>query len=317
MKSLRVVLRSEHCYSAEAWTGTGLQPRVKPSGAAYLVHDKLAKGLAELGHRVYYLLEKGATAPLPPGVELVSRPVPEADVYHNLKSDRRPWILTCHRFDPWPAPPPDNWVYVSRFLAGRYGRERFVWNGLDPQDYVFTERKEHYFLFISAMGESLREPKFLHKGLDVALELARRLGFPLWVAGTGNRPQIIERVASLCAEGDVFYAGDVRGMEKARLLAGARALLFPTRLPEGCPLVMIEALMSGTPVICSDRGACPELITPEVGFVCSSLADWERAIAGADRISPQACRQLALERFHYRSMAEGYVREYRRQMNGG
>ena len=54
--------------------------------------------------------------------------------------------------------------------------------------------------------------------------------------------------------------GDVRGIQKARLFAGAKALLFPTRLNEAFGLVIAEALMSGTPVKCSTfRHAAPSL----------------------------------------------------------
>ena len=41
---------------------------------------------------------------------------------------------------------------------------------------------------------------------------------------------------------------------------------------------MVEALMLGTPVICSDRGACPEIVSPEVGFVCALPQDYVAAI---------------------------------------
>ena len=54
---------------------------------------------------------------------------------------------------------------------------------------------------------------------------------------------------------------------------------------------MAEALMSGTPVICSDRGACPELVTPEVGFVCGTREDYIDAIGSIAEISPAACRE--------------------------
>ncbi len=36
--------------------------------------------------------------------------------------------------------------------------------------------------------------------------------------------------------------------------------------------------MSGTPVICSDKGACPEIITRDVGFVCRYEPDYLNAI---------------------------------------
>ena len=49
---------------------------------------------------------------------------------------------------------------------------------------------------------------------------------------------------------------------------------------------MVQALMLGTPVICSDRGACPEIVSPEVGFVCALPQDYVAAIARFSEISP-------------------------------
>jgi glycosyltransferase involved in cell wall biosynthesis len=77
---------------------------------------------------------------------------------------------------------------------------------------------------------------------------------------------------------------------------------------------MAEALMSGTPVICSDRGACPELITPDVGFVCRNDGDYVRALRGVSRISPEACREKAVREFHYQRMAADYVVEYEKEI---
>jgi glycosyltransferase involved in cell wall biosynthesis len=42
------------------------------------------------------------------------------------------------------------------------------------------------------------------------------------------------------------------------LYAGAAAYLFPS-LYEGYGLPLLEAMASGTPVLTSDRGACPEV----------------------------------------------------------
>ena len=114
----------------------------------------------------------------------------------------------------------------------------------------------------------------------------------------------------MCREAGAKYVGDVRGKEKADLLAGAKGFLFPTQIDEAFGLGMVEALMSGTPVICSDRGACPEIITPEVGFTCSNEDQYIAAIEKVASIAPSTCREKAMRDYHYRTMAFNYVREY-------
>ena len=277
------------------------------------------KGQAELGHEVFYLLRQGAAMPLPPGATLVSKPVWDADILHTI-SDRdeclireweargKPWVATCHidmralGFSRRPAT--DNWIFVSRALARAHNRTRFVWNGIDPDACIYSESKQDYFLFMSSMDWEMK------KGLDIALSLCARFGLKLIVAGTGNNYKRIMRITSLCRELGVEYVGDVRGARKAELLAGAKAFLFPTRVEEAFGLGMVEALMSGTPVICSDRGACPELITRDVGFICRYESDYLNAIKRVSEISPQACREKAMREFHYLRMAKDYLREY-------
>lgn len=106
----------------------------------------------------------------------------------------------------------------------------------------------------------------------------------------------------------------MRGQKKAELLAGARAFIFPTRVDEAFGLGMAEALMSGTPVICSDKGACPELISPDVGFVCCNDQDYVNALRNVSRISPKACREKAMREFNYKRMAAEYVSEYEKEI---
>jgi len=334
---MRILLYARHRYPARRDDGTGLRPRPDPSGAPNHVNDLLARGLAEQGHAVDYLLPAGFEGPLPEGVRHVTRVPTEVDVHHNLCVAGRPWVVTVHAYRP-PAgyldryidgalvpdpardarPPyelPRNGICVSRTLARSFGGTRYVHNGVDPADFAFSETKGDYLLFMAGMQGPAYPDMYRRKGLELALELSLEMGFELVVAGTARERAVTEQVAALCRRAGARYVGDVRGPRKAELLASASALLFPTRLNEGCPLVIAEALLSGTPVISSDRGSCPELITSEVGFVCSDAAAYRRAIENVASISPRACRAKALQDFHYRRMAADYVREYESELH--
>jgi len=179
-----------------------------------------------------------------------------------------------------------------------------VWNGIDPDGYLFSETKQDYLLFLSAMDRALE------KGIDTALQLSRHHGFRLVVAGSARTQRAIENVRRMCQREGAEYIGDVRGTRKAELLAGARALLFPSRLNEGCPLAILEALASGTPVISSSVGGCPEILTSRTGFLCDSMADFSAAVEQIHQVRPRDCRQSVSERFHYRRMTADYLREY-------
>jgi glycosyltransferase involved in cell wall biosynthesis len=86
-------------------------------------------------------------------------------------------------------------------------------------------------------------------------------------------------------------------------------------LNEAGPLAIAEALMSGTPVIASDRGACPEMVSADVGFICRGDDDYAAAIQSLGTVSRQRCREYALEHFHYLRMAADYLREYERELS--
>src|SRR5882724_6081649 len=104
---MRVLMSSSHRYPAFRGTGRGLQPKRVPSGTGFLLHDLLVRGLAELGHEVFYLLPKGAYGPLPDGVFLVFEPVNDVDIQHTIsdrdldlvkerKGRNKAWVTTCH-----------------------------------------------------------------------------------------------------------------------------------------------------------------------------------------------------------------------------
>jgi len=319
---MRILLSSEHRYPAYKEAGIGLTPSPFPSGSGYYIHDLVMKGLVQLGHEVLYWLP-GANRPLPDGATLVREPVLDADLFHSAayrdesiaevtKAFGQRWVTTCHldltaRGKPRNATT-ENWIFVSRTLAQLHGRTRYVWNGIDPDDYIFSETKDGYFLFMSTMDWGNQ------KGLDTVISLSQQLGFKLVIAGTGKDQESIDNVMQMCRKINASYVGDVRGRRKAELLAGAAGFLFPTKVDEAFGLGMVEALMSGTPVICSDKGACREIITSDVGFVCKDEKDYVNAINNISRVPPQVCRAKAMKDFHYMRMAADYLREYEQQL---
>jgi len=320
---LRILLASRVGYPGDTGNGSGLSPKPFPSGSFFHIHHLIAKGLAELGHCVFY---RAATSvqPLPAGVEPVFHTIPAVDILHTLAFEdedlvelmqllHTPLVTTCHgdvqlrgrpRRDTGP-----NWIFVSRSLARLHGRTRFVLNGLDPSELTYSSSKADYVLFLASMDRAIE------KGLDLAILLAKQKGFHLVVAGTAGTQAKIERVAEICKAVRATYLGDVRGTRKAELLAAAKALLVPSRLDEGFGLTLVEAMMSGTPVICSDKGAFREIVSSDVGFICGDWEDYLYALDHITEIDPSACRERALSRFHYIRMARDYAEEYVNEIN--
>ena len=86
------------------------------------------------------------------------------------------------------------------------------------------------------------------KGLEAAVEAAAETGVPLRVAGEGPERERLERRAREL-RAPVTFLGRVSGDEVARLLAGAGALLLPSRYHEFSPYAVLEAMAAGVPVL--------------------------------------------------------------------
>ena len=310
-KNLRILIQSNHTYPA---CNGG------PGGGR--VFDHLIKGLAELGHQVIYYLEDNLKAPLPTNVSHTKHPLWNADIYHvrsdsmlseELTKRKLPWVATCHTDpDVWGLPRDvarSNWISVSRTLANSLEGKRFVLNGIDPGELSYSEEKDRYLLFVSTSRLAWK------KGLTEAIELAQVSQSHLFVAGSDADLDSMERVRNETETAGMTFLGEISGQRKSRVFAKARALLFPTKINEAFGLVIAEAMMSGTPVICSAKGACSELVSPHVGFVCNTREEYLRSIEHIEKISPQQCRSYAMEKFHYLRMAKDYVKEYQKELH--
>jgi glycosyltransferase involved in cell wall biosynthesis len=287
--------------------------------ASFRVTDLMVKGLAELGHEVHYQVQPGAE-PLPEGVRwMANGSPPSVDIAHRQVDPKvrksefpQPWVKTCHTdladrgLERSLAQ--DNWIFVSQALAQSYGSSRYVTNGVDPAEFIYSDSKDDYFLFVACLDRAEQ------KGIDVAITLAQKAGFKLIVAGSAANEEASTAIRAMCKHASIKLVGEIQGARKAELFAGARALLFPTQTNEAFGAVMAEALMSGTPVICSNRGACAEIISADVGFVCNTEQDYLAAISRVHEIKPVDCRNKALHEYHYLRMAKDYVGQYRQEI---
>jgi glycosyltransferase involved in cell wall biosynthesis len=154
--------------------------------------------------------------------------------------------------------------------------------------------------------------QFERKGLpDLLVALARpevlRLEWELTIAGggrSGDEPQPLqERARELGIEGRVRFIGWIEQPRVSDLLARSDALILPS-YEEGLPLVILEALAHGVPVICTPVGEIPQFLTDRETalFVTPGRRD-ELARALAELIAnPQLCADLAdAGRSHFRA----------------
>ena len=194
--------------------------------ASHAVHDDLARGLAELGHEVRYQVEVEGDHRLPDGVTAVSALRGDEEIVHHLGIARLPktslpWVRTSHSHVTLQGLTLDvlttRDIAVSRTLARMHGSERFVYNGIVPGDFIYSETKDNYFLFVVGGIKRAEE-----KGLEIAFRISELTGVELRVAATGNDLEEIEEFGSRCRSRGALFLGAIHGMRKAETFAAAK-----------------------------------------------------------------------------------------------
>ena len=183
-----------------------------------------------------------------------------------------------------------------------------VYNAIDPGKYqrvTDPAQKEDYLVEIARINPD--------KGQHLAIELAERLNTRLVLAGKvdADATQYFDEQIKPHINGRVTWREDVKDKEKAELLAKARALIFPIQWEEPFGLAMVEAMVSGTPVIATPHGAVPELVNPGVtGWLANDVDEMADAYQKLRDIDLKRCAEEAARRFGLEQMANGYVGVY-------
>ncbi len=172
--------------------------------------------------------------------------------------------------------------------------------GVPPREGLSPDGPSAEGDYVLAVGTL--EPR---KNLDRAAEAAARAGVELRVVGAPGWGSV--------APNGVRRLGEVDDMELARLLRGARALLYPS-LYEGFGIPILEAMSVGTPVVTS-RGGATEEVAGGAAVLVDPLdtASIAAGIAEADRRRDEL-RLLGLERvraFTWDDVARRTVEVYR------
>jgi len=150
------------------------------------------------------------------------------------------------------------------------------------------------------------------KGPLHAINAAKTLGLRLVLAGPEN-PYFREHIRPLVDGKQIEYAGYVSGTARDKLLGGARALLYPIQHPEAFGLVLVEAMLCGTPVAAVRLGAVPEIVEEGVtGCVANGMGEFSKAVLRALECDRRQVRQRVEQRFSAEQMARAYVGLYER-----
>jgi glycosyltransferase involved in cell wall biosynthesis len=179
-----------------------------------------------------------------------------------------------------------------------------VYNGIDLSLYPLQESGGDDLVFLGRIHPD--------KGVHLAIELARRTGRRLIIAGIiQDEAYFKEQVKPHVDDRNICYAGSVGVAGKNELFARARALIHLNTIPERFGLVLAEANAAGVPVIAMDLGSCREVIQDgKTGFLVTSVHQAVEALERLPEIDRRACRQRVQRCFSIETMVEAYEQVY-------
>jgi glycosyltransferase involved in cell wall biosynthesis len=189
-----------------------------------------------------------------------------------------------------------------------------IYHGLDPHRFQWSSRPRNHVCF---MGRFARV-----KGLHTAIDVAEKAGLRIAVAGeihpvdhAFGESEVLPRLE----KPHVDFMGCLDTSRKVPLLRDARALLAPIEWEEPFGLILIEAMLSGCPVVAFPRGSVPELVEPGVtGFIADSAEEMSEIIklgGVLDSFDRHQCRQRAVERFSRARLVSDHEQFYAKAIN--
>ncbi len=181
-----------------------------------------------------------------------------------------------------------------------------VYHGLPESYFRLHAGQGGYLVFFSRIARE--------KHPEIAIEVAKRTGIPLKMAGKVDREDrefFNREIRSFLDHPLIEYLGEIHEEERLDLIGNASALLFPIDWPEPFGLVMIEAMACGTPVIARPYGSVPEVIDKGItGFIVQDVEAMAGAVGRIREIDRERCFLHARGRFSAAAMTDRYERAY-------
>lgn len=183
-----------------------------------------------------------------------------------------------------------------------------VYNGVDVNQFKFYPQPLNppYLAFLGRIS--------VEKGAHLAIEIAKRTGIPLKIAGKidkVDRDYFEQAVQPHLDDQQIQFLGEANHAQKSELMGNAIATLFPITWHEPFGLVMTESMAVGTPVIAMQMGSAPEIIAHgKTGFLCKTIEECVAAVDRVAELSRPACRDHVLKHFSVKQMVDGYEAVY-------
>jgi glycosyltransferase involved in cell wall biosynthesis len=161
-----------------------------------------------------------------------------------------------------------------------------IGNPFTVEEFEFKSDKQDYYLYFGRVCEE--------KGVNLAIQATQKLNKKLIIAGPGS----IYNIGYKTIPSNVEIFGVADADQRRYLMANAKGLFGLTHYVEPFGNMIIEANLSGTPVITTDWGAFPEIVVEgKTGYRCRTFKDILSAVDNIENNSVNSidCRTHGLQ----------------------
>lgn len=199
-------------------------------------------------------------------------------------------------------------TYVAISDSDRHPRLHYaatIHHGIDIDAFAVDSAPGDHLLFFGRIHPD--------KGTAEAIEVSRRAGRPLTIAGIIQDEQYFADEIAPHIDGEsVRFLGPVDSANRAQVLGSAHALLHLIDFDEPFGYSVVEAMACGTPVVAYNRGSMTEIVDhATTGFVVENAEEATHAVDLVGALDRPAIRASILDRFSAETMVNKYVALYR------
>jgi glycosyltransferase involved in cell wall biosynthesis len=178
-----------------------------------------------------------------------------------------------------------------------------------PPKNISTSEFSEYFLFVGMLEK--------HKGILNLINLFKgsrhEIKARLIIVGEGSLSHYIRDFIEKNSLNDkISFLGFVDNKRLYSLFSNALALIIPSIWPENAPLVALEALSVGTPIIVSNKGGLPEIINKvNLNLVFDNFNQLKEILINFSKktFSRSEIKRISEENFSPQAYVKNYIEE--------
>lgn len=179
----------------------------------------------------------------------------------------------------------------------------YIRNAVNSDMFVNLEVSREHLLFLGRISE--------YKGCHIVIRIAKETNTPLVIAGVIHKEDedYCNQWVLPHVDGQMIkFVGSVNDPEKVELLNKSLAVVCPITWDDPCPVVALESMSCGTPVIAYNRGSMSELIKHGTsGYIANNYTELCESVRNLSKIVNSEVRKHIQTSFTWNQASKHYL----------